>query len=341
MRILKLKTLLLSIIIFSNVLFAKEFDQLFKVYTPINNSSEIEKSINNSFNIMIYRLSGSESPSNIWKIINAGNKRKDFIKSYSLRNIDGKSFLEVSFNKDYLINVFNELSIPIIGNSRPVILFIFNVDSGTKNPYMLSNYDNNNDLDIKINDFLNQKSASRGVFLELPELDLFYMNEIKNYEKLFNLKELVSSQYNYDLLSEINIIKIGPNRWSVTGDIKFDYEGDAFDSYFTNKLENFATKQIDNLLAEQKIDTSNTISVNATFMNIGNYQDYKNLKEIINSLVGVKSTNITKFDKESIDYDIEVYGNLLNFVYEISDSSYLNIDSFDTSKSEIVMSLKS
>ena len=40
---LKLKTFLLSIIIFSNVLFAKEFDQLFKVYTPINNSSEIEK----------------------------------------------------------------------------------------------------------------------------------------------------------------------------------------------------------------------------------------------------------------------------------------------------------
>ena len=290
---------------------------------------------------MIYRLSGSESPSNIWKIINAGNTRKDFIKSYSLRNIDGKSFLEVSFNKDYLINVFNELSIPIIGNSRPVILFIFNVDSGTKNPYMLSNYDNNNDLDIKINDFLNQKSTSRGVFLELPELDLFYMNEIKNYEKLVNLNELVSSQYNYDLLSEINIIKIGPNRWSVTGDIKFDYEGDAFNSYFTNKLENFATKQIDNLLAEQKIDTSNTISLSATFLNIDNYQDYKNLKEIINSLVGVKSTNITKFDKESIDYDIEVYGNLLNFVYEISDSSYINIDSFDISKSEIVMSLKS
>ena len=269
---LKLKTFLLSIIIFSNTLFAKEFDQLFKVYTPIVNSSEIEKSINNSFNIMIYRLSGSQSPSNIWKIINAGNTRKDFIKSYSLRNIDGKSFLEVSFNKEYLINVFNELSIPIIGNSRPVILFIFNVDSGTKNPYVLTNYDNNNDLDIKINDFLNQKSTSRGIFLELPELDLFYMNEIKNYEKLVDLKELVSSQYNYDLLSEINIIKIGPNRWSVTGDIKFDYEGDAFDSYFMDKLENFATNQIDSLLVRQKIDTSNTISLSATFMNIDNYQ---------------------------------------------------------------------
>ena len=54
MRMLNLKTFLLSIIIFSNVFFAKEFDELFKVYTPINNTSEIEKSINNSFNIMIY-----------------------------------------------------------------------------------------------------------------------------------------------------------------------------------------------------------------------------------------------------------------------------------------------
>ena len=76
-------------------------------------------------------------------------------------------------------------------------------------------------------------------------------------------------------------------------------------------------------------------------MNINNYQDYKNLKEIINSLVGVKSTNITKFDKESIYYDIEVYGNLSNFVYEISDSSYINIDKFDILKSEIVMSFES
>ena len=135
---LKLKPFLLSIIIFSNVFFAKEFDQLFKVYIPINNTSEIEKSINNSFNIMIYRLSGSESPSNIWKIINAGNTRKDFIKSYSLRNIEGNGFLEVIFNKDYLVNVFNELSIPVVGNSRPVILFIINIDSGIKKPYVLS-----------------------------------------------------------------------------------------------------------------------------------------------------------------------------------------------------------
>ena len=338
---LKLKTFLLSIIIFSNVFFAKEFDQLFKVYTPINSTSEIEKSINNSFNIMIYRLSGSESPSNIWKIINAGNTRKDFIKSYSLRNIEGNSFLEVIFNKDHLINIFNELSIPVVGNSRPVVLFMINVDSGKKNPYILSNHVYNNDLDNKINNFLNQISKSRGVYLELPELDLFNINEIKNYEKLMNTKELVSSQYNYDLLSEINILKIGPNKWSVTGDMQFNYEGEVFDSYFINNFENFVNNKIDDLLAKKKIDTSITTNLKATFMNIENYEDYKNLKEVINNLVGVKSTNISKFNKESIDYHVEVYGNLSNFINEISDSSYININEFDILKSEVVMSFES
>ena len=82
---LKLKTFLLSIIIFSNTLFAKEFDQLFKVYTPIVNSSEIEKSINNSFNIMIYRLSGSESPSNIWKIADTLKTSAGYFKTNKIQ----------------------------------------------------------------------------------------------------------------------------------------------------------------------------------------------------------------------------------------------------------------
>ena len=338
---LKLKNFLLFIIIFSNVFFAKEFDELFKVYTPINNTSEIEKSINNSFNIMIYRLSGSESPSNIWKIINAGNTRKDFIKSYSLRNIEGNGFLEVIFNKDYLVNVFNELSIPVVGNSRPVILFIINIDSGIKKPYVLSNYVSGNDLDHKINHFLNQTSKSRGIFLELPELDLFNMNDIQNYEKLINIKELVSSQYNFDLLFEINITKIAPNKWSVTEDMQFEYEGEAFDTYFTNNLDNFVNNKINNLLAKRQIEMSNTSNLKATFMNIKKYEDYKKLKKVIDNLVGVKSTNISRFNKESIYFDIEVYGNLSNFINEISDSNYINIDKFDILKSEIVMSFES
>jgi hypothetical protein len=337
---LKLKILLFCIIIFSNDSFAKEFEQLFKVYTPINNTSEIEKAINNSFDIMIYRLSGIQSPSNIWKIINAGNTRKDFIKSYSLRNIDGNTYLEVVFNKDNLINIFKKLSIPAIGNSRPVILFMISIDSGTKNPYLLSNYITNSDLESKINDFLNQKSKTRGIYLELPEFDLLDLNEIKNYEKLNNAKELVSSQYSYDFLSEINIMKIGSNKWSVTGDIKFEHEDESFEAYFMDKLESFINTKVDDLLAKKMIDTSSTSNLNAIFKNIDSYEDYKSLKEIIRSLVGIKSTNLIRFDEESIYYDIEIYGDFLIFIDEISDNTYINVNSFNFAKSEVVMSFK-
>ena len=337
---LKLKILLFCIIIFSNDSFAKEFEQLFKVYTPINNTSEIEKAINNSFDIMIYRLSGIQSPSNIWKIINAGNTRKDFIKSYSLRNIDGNTYLEVVFNKDNLINIFKKLSIPAIGNSRPVILFMISIDSGTKNPYLLSNYTTNSDLEFKINDFLNQKSKTRGIYLELPEFDLLDLNEIKNYEKLNNAKELVSSQYSYDFLSEINIMKIGSNKWSVTGDIKFEHEDESFEAYFMDKLESFINTKVDDLLAKKMIDTSSTSNLNAIFKNIDSYEDYKSLKEIIRNLVGIKSTNLIRFDEESIYYDIEIYGDFLIFIDEISDNTYINVNSFNVAKSQVVMSFK-
>ena len=123
--------------------------------------------------------------------------------------------------------------------------------------------------------------------------------------------------------------------------MQFDYEGESFDSYFINNFENFVNDKIDDLLAKKKIDTSITTNLKATFMNIENYEDYKNLKEVINNLVGVKSTNISRFNKESIDYHVEVYGNLSNFINEISDSSYININEFDILKSEVVMSFES
>ena len=97
------------LIIFSITCFGKEFDELFTIYEPIDSASKIEKSINNSFNTMIYRLTGDSSPSNVWKIINAGNARKDFIKSYSIKNINNESYIQVFFDKDLLIKKFNEM----------------------------------------------------------------------------------------------------------------------------------------------------------------------------------------------------------------------------------------
>ena len=146
MKIRLFKHTIFCLIIFSNTCFGKEFNELFIVNEPIQDSSNIEKSINNSFNTMIYRLSGDPSPSNIWKIINADNSRKDFIRSYSIKNYNNESFLQVDFDKDLLVKKFNELSISAIGISRPVILFLINIDSGSSNPYLLKTLNRNQKL---------------------------------------------------------------------------------------------------------------------------------------------------------------------------------------------------
>ena len=190
-----LKYTLLSFIIFSNTCFGKEFDKLFIVLEPIESLSQIEKSINNSFNTMIYRLSGSDSPSNIWRIINAGNTRKSFIKSYSIKNLDKESYLEVNFDKDLLIKVFNELSIPVLSNSRPVILFLIEIDPGTGDPYYLTNSQYNSELDNLLKNYLKNESTSRGIFLELPELDLIDLNQLNNYERLIDFEDIINEKY--------------------------------------------------------------------------------------------------------------------------------------------------
>ena len=57
------KFFLIVIIIFSNTSFGKEFNELFIINEPISSSSEIEKTINKSFNRMIYRLIGKNDGS--------------------------------------------------------------------------------------------------------------------------------------------------------------------------------------------------------------------------------------------------------------------------------------
>mgnify|MGYP003323094509 CR=1 FL=1 len=179
-----IKHIIFCLIIFSNTCFGKEFDELFVVYDPIDNPSKIEKSINNSFNTMIYRLSGTNSPSNIWKIINAGNSRKDFIKSYSIKNIDSKSYLEVNFDKNLLISKFDDLSISVIGKSRPVILFLINIDSGLSDPYFLTFSESKSLIDSSIQNYLKKFANIIGILRKTNFGTLFNVRSIRKASDL-------------------------------------------------------------------------------------------------------------------------------------------------------------
>ena len=333
-----IKHIIFCLIIFSNTCFGKEFNQLFVIYEPIESASQIEKSINNSFNSMIYRLSGNLSPSNIWKIINAGNARKDFIKSYSIKNIDDESYLQVYFEKDLLIKKFKELSIPVIGNSRPSILFLIKINSGSKAPYYLSGSDINSTLDSLVINLFREVSSKRGIFLELPEFDLINKNELVNRERLINSNNFIASQYKSDEIIEIDITNTGLNSWTVDGDINLIHNGANFENIFINEFNQFLTLKVDNMLKNYLIDTTTNNLVTVSIANINNFQNYKKSRSIIENLVGIKEIDINKFEINNITYQAEIYGDLDNIINELSDNSFIEISNIfiDTNSLELI-----
>ena len=329
-----IKHTIFCLIIFSNTCFGKEFDKLFVVYEPIESSSQIEKSINNSFNTMIYRLSGNNSPSNIWKIINAGNSRKDFITSYSIKNFENKSYLEVNFDKDLLISQFNKLSIPLIGNSRPVILFLINIDSGLEEPYFLTNNQSKSEIDILIKNYLKEMSSQRGIFLELPELDLIDINELNNYGKLINSNKFFNDKYISDDLISISISKTGISEWSVNGSVELNIDNQNFVDIFMKEFINYTNQSIDNLLNKSRIDVTEGGLINISIDNVNTLQDYKKSREVIQNLVGVKDISINKFNIDTIHYQLSIYGSFNSLLKEISENNFLQvIDVYEESSS--------
>ena len=330
-----IKQFIFFLIIFSNTCFGKEFDKLFIVFEPIINSSQIDKSINNSFNTMIYRLSGSNTPSNIWKIINEGNSRKGYIESYSIKNLDEKSYLEVSFNKDKLIKTFNKLSIPVIGNSRPVILFLIKIDTGISEPYYLTNSTVQSSLDLSIQKALKNISSSRGIFLELPELDLLDVKNLSNYRKVMGLKDLIDENYTYNDFIKLNVIKTGIDSWRITGGIDITISNENFSDLFIDEFVKYVNQSINDFLKTFLIDTSKTELLNVSINNISSFEDYKYSKKILEDLIVFKDIDINKFDNDKVFYQLNVYGEFQSFLKEISENNFFKIESFNKETSDI------
>ena len=340
MKIKFFKHSIFCLIIFSNTFFGKEFDQLFIINEPIENSSNIEKSINNAFNTMIYRLSGNPSPSNIWKIINAGNSRKDFIQSYSIKNFNDESYLQVYFDKDLLVKKFNELSIPAIGISRPVILFLINIDTGISSPYLIKDSESKSEIDLMIKKSLDNFSHKRGIFLELPEPDLDDLNIMTSYSKLINSNNLLNSKYASDQVIQIKLTKIGVNHWLVDGDINFEYKDNDFNDYFIKKFEEYLANVINIHLDKNKIDTSILTIAQLSIDNIYNYNDYIASRTLIRNLVATKDIDIDSFSINKISYNLNIYGNFDSFTKEISDSNFMKITNIEYSNNKIELGYK-
>src|SRR5210317_1445751 len=334
-----IKHFIVALIIFSNLSFGKEFNELFTIYEPIENSSSIESSINSSFNNLIFRVSGSNSPSNIWKIINSGSFRKDFITSYSIKNYDGNIFLEVKFNQDKVISKFKELSIPIISHSRPVIFFLIEVESGTETSYFISQESNTAIDNIFINT-LDRISKQRGIFLELPIFDLEDQRILSDFNILSSPKEYLISKYDFDNLLDIKLINQGFNEWSFSGDINTAISSESYktdiETIFLKHLESIISKALKDLV----IDTTNVFVTNIDVTGINSYEDYKISKDKLLKLIAISDLEILSFKNNTIEYKATIIGDMNSLQRDVLNNSFFDINNLNKSEALNLVYLK-
>jgi len=334
-----IKHFIVGLIIFSNQSFGKEFNELFTIYEPIENSSSIESSINSSFNNLIYRVSGSNSSSNIWKIINSGSSRKDFITSYSIKNYDGNSFLEVKFNQDKVISKFKELSIPIISHSRPVIFFLIEVESGAETSYFISQ-ESNSALDNIFINTLDRLSNQRGIFLEIPVFDLADQRILSDSNILSSPREYLISKYDFDNLLDIKLINLGFNEWSFSGDINAAISSESYitdiETIFLEHVESIISKALENLV----IDTTNTFITKIYVTGINTYEDYKISKDKLLKLIAISDLEILSFKNNTIEYKATIMGDMNSLRRDVLNNSFFDINSLNKSEALNLVYLK-
>ena len=334
-----IKHFIVGLIIFSNQSFGKEFNELFTIYEPIENSSSIESSINSSFNNLIYRVSGSNSSSNIWKIINSGSSRKDFITSYSIKKYDGNSFLEVKFNQDKVISKFKELSIPIISHSRPVIFFLIEVESGAETSYFISQ-ESNSALDNIFINTLDRLSNQRGIFLEIPVFDLADQRILSDSNILSSPREYLISKYDFDNLLDIKLINLGFNEWSFSGDINAAISSESYitdiETIFLEHVESMISKALENLV----IDTTNTFITKIYVTGINTYEDYKISKDKLLKLIAISDLEILSFKNNTIEYKATIMGDMNSLRRDVLNNSFFDINSLNKSEALNLVYLK-
>lgn len=327
-----IKHFLVILIIFSNHSFGKEFEELFTIYVPIENSSKIESSINKSFNNLVFRISGSKSPSNIWKIINSGSSRTDFIQSYSIKNINMSSYLEVNFDQELVINKFQELSIPIVGYSRPVIFFLINIESGSDEPYYVSQ-ESNNEIDSLIIETLAELSNERGLFLELPVLDLDDQRYISNTDILSSPKEHLISKYDFDEFVDVKLTNLGLNQWLFSGDIKEDILAENYLEDIKKAFTDHIESKIQSIYKNLIVDTSKTLLLDVTIEGINSYEEYEISKDKLSKIIAISNLEILNLNNNTISYQISVMGNFDIFKNTIKNSTFFEIMAEDSNKS--------
>ena len=310
------------LIIFSNHIFAKDFDDLFKISIEIKNEN-IENSIDRAFNDLVFRLIGYEDLEKA-KIIKGNFNSKDFLTRYAVVRNNDSNFLQASFEEDIVMSQFIENGINFIGRNRPIIFLDIQIDNGFDKPFKIESIPYETRLESSIKRIFDDISEKRGLFFEFPQNTINLDNENYFFD---NENDNDFDQYKYDYLESLIISRSGINNWSISykDQISFFENIDEISGSIRFLFENLSI----DYLSDFVLDNSER-KLLMTVTKVSSAEHLDNLLEALDKMISIKEYSIKSFQQNEISFSLTIFGTEDQFKKSVQTHKDFSIESTAT-----------
>ena len=288
------------LIIFSNHIFAKDFDDLFKISIEIKNEN-IENSIDRAFNDLVFRLIGYEDLEKA-KIIKGNFNSKDFLTRYAVVRNNGSNFLQASFEEDIVMSQFIENGINFIGRNRPIIFLDIQIDNGFDKPFKIESIPYETRLESSIKRIFDDISKKRGLFFEFPQNTINLDNKNYFFE---NENDNDFDQYKYDYLESLIISRSGINNWSISykDQISFFENIDDVTERIRFLFQNLSIDYLSDFILD---NSERRLMMKVTKVSSAEHLD--NLLDALDKMISIKEYSIKSFQQNEISFSLTIFG---------------------------------
>ena len=310
------------LIIFSNHIFAKDFDDLFKISIEIKNEN-IENSIDRAFNDLVFRLIGYEDLEKA-KIIKGNFNSKDFLTRYAVVRNNDSNFLQASFEEDIVMSQFIENGINFIGRNRPIIFLDIQIDNGFDKPFKIESIPYETRLESSIKRIFDDISEKRGLFFEFPQNTINLDNENYFFD---NENDNDFDQYKYDYLESLIISRSGINNWSISykDQISFFENIDDVTERIRFLFQNLSIDYLSDFILD---NSERRLMMKVTKVSSAEHLD--NLLDALDKMISIKEYSIKSFQQNEISFSLTIFGTEDQFKKSVQTHKDFSIESTAT-----------
>ena len=310
------------LIIFSNHIFAKDFDDLFKISIEIKNEN-IENSIDRAFNDLVFRLIGYEDLEKA-KIIKGNFNSKDFLTRYAVVRNNDSNFLQASFEEDIVMSQFIENGINFIGRNRPIIFLDIQIDNGFDKPFKIESIPYETRLESSIKRIFDDISEKRGLFFEFPQNTINLDNENYFFD---NENDNDFDQYKYDYLESLIISRSGINNWSISykDQISFFENIDDVTERIRFLFQNLSIDYLSDFILD---NSERRLMMKVTKVSSAEHLD--NLLDALDKMISIKEYSIKSFQQNEISFSLTIFGTEDQFKLSVQAHKDFSIESTAT-----------